>query len=258
MSIRQWLIPVIDYDGRMAEVYDSARTLPLEALDAWRIALAPYLPPPDDLPVLDLGSGTGFFSNALTEWFETGVVGVEPAEGMRRQAARKTTHGKVAYVGGKAEAIPLADGCCGCAWLSTVIHHISDLHACAREMRRVLHPTGPILIRTRFAGRCDDVDLFRFFPEAKAVAEQWWPDVEGTIDAFATAGFRAESLDSVREVTAPSLAAYCEIVRLRADSTLEFLGNDDFARGKRALEAAAARETAPRPIIDRFDLLVLR
>lgn len=251
-------MPKTDYDGRMAEVYDSARTLPLETLEAWRIVLARYLPLPDDLPVLDLGSGTGLFSNAMAEWFDTGVVGVEPAEGMRRQAARKTTHGRVAYVGGKAEEIPLADGCCGCAWLSTVIHHISDLHACAREMRRVLHPTGPILIRTRFAGRCDDVELFRFFPEAKTAAERWWPGVDDAIDAFATAGFRAESLDSVREVTAPSLAAYFEMVRLRADSTLEVLSDDDFARGIRALQAAAARETAPRPIMDRFDLLVLR
>ena len=41
----------------------------------------------------------------------------------------------VAWVGGQAERLPLRDGCCGGAWLSTVIHHLADLPGCARELR---------------------------------------------------------------------------------------------------------------------------
>ena len=70
------------------------------------------------------------------------------------------------YLAGHAAAIPVGDGQCGSAWLSTVIHHIPDLRACARELRRVLHPGERVLIRSAFPGRLDGITLFRFFPEA--------------------------------------------------------------------------------------------
>ncbi len=42
-----------------------------------------------------------------------------------------------------------------------VIHHIPDLGACAQELRRVLRPGGPILIRSAFPGRLDGNSVWR-------------------------------------------------------------------------------------------------
>lgn len=81
---------------------------------------------------------------------------------------------------------------------------------------------------------------FRFFPEARRIAETF-PSVEATVDAFASAGFKMEALESVPQVSAPSMQAFCERVRVRANSTLDPLGADEFARGMRALAKAAAR-----------------
>ena len=245
-----------DYD-RMAADYDRGRGLSPETLEAWRAALGRYLPPETGLPVLDLGSGTGRFAGALAEWFGADVIGVEPSSGMRREARRNASHPRVAYVGGTAESIPFRDGCCDTAWLSTVIHHIENLRACARELRRVLRPRGPVLIRSAFPGRLDGITLFRFFPEAQRFAETC-PSVEATVEAFAYAGFEMESLEAVPQVLAPSLTVFCDRVRLRADSGLASLSDDEFARGMRALERAAAEETTPRPVTDRLDLLALR
>jgi ubiquinone/menaquinone biosynthesis C-methylase UbiE len=250
------MTPRVDYN-QMAAVYDCGRSLSDEALEAWRTALSRYLPSETGMPVLDLGSGTGRFSNALAEWFDAYVIGVEPAEGMRREAQRRITHPRVAYVGGEAERIPLRDGSCDSAWLSTVIHHIGDLPSCARELRRVLRPQGRVLIRSSFPDRHDDILAFRFFPTARKIAETF-PTVEGTVKAFASAGFRMEALESVAQVLAPSLRAFCERVRVRADSTLVALSEDEFARGMEALEKAAAEEMTPTPVVDRLDLLVLR
>jgi ubiquinone/menaquinone biosynthesis C-methylase UbiE len=246
----------VDYN-RMAAVYDCGRALPLEALEAWRVALSRYLPPETGMPVLDLGSGTGRFSNALAEWFDADVIGVEPAEGMRREARRKITHPRVAYIGGEAERIPLRDGSCDSAWLSTVIHHIGDLPGCARELRRVLRPHGRVLIRSSFPERHHDIMAYRFFPATRKMAETF-PTVEATVKVFASAGFRMEALESVAQVLTPSLRAFCERVRVRADSTLDALSDEEFARGMEALEKAAAEETTPTPVIDWLDLLVLR
>jgi ubiquinone/menaquinone biosynthesis C-methylase UbiE len=246
----------IDYDGRIATVYDRGRAVPLDGLAAWRAALAHYLPPASGLPVLDVGAGTGLFAVALAEWFGVDVIAVEPAAAMRREALRRRQHPRVTYLAGHAAAIPVGDGQCGSAWLSTVIHHIPDLHACAHELRRVLHPGERVLIRGAFPGRLDGITLFHFFPEARQIAESF-PSIAATVDAFATAGFAPEMLESVPQVTADSLRAWCKRVRLRADSTLQPLDDDVFARRLAEAERAAAEEPVARPVVDRLDLLVL-
>jgi ubiquinone/menaquinone biosynthesis C-methylase UbiE len=246
----------VDYD-QMAPSYEHGRALPLDALEDWRAALAAYLPPASGLPVLDLGAGTGLFATALATWFDVRVVGVEPSEGMRRHARPARSHPLGAYVGGQAARLPLRDRCCGGAWLSTVIHHLGDLAHCALELRRVLAPGGPLLIRSAFPGRHERITLFWFFPGAQRIAETF-PTVEATVAAFATAGFAFQALRPVPQVSAPSLRASVDRVRLRADSTLKLLSDEEFAKGLAALERAAAAETAPTPVIDHLDLLVLR
>jgi ubiquinone/menaquinone biosynthesis C-methylase UbiE len=246
----------VNYD-QLAASYDRGRGMPLEALEGWRAALAAYLPPASGRPVLDLGAGTGLFAAAIATWFDARVVGVEPFGEMRRQAREAHAHRRVAYVGGEAERLPLREGCCAVAWLSTVIHHLGDLAGCARELRRVLEPGGPVLIRSSFPGRHGGISLFRFFPGAGQIAETF-PTVEATVAAFAAAGFAFQTLQPVPQVSAPSLQAAVERVRLRADSTLKPLSDNEFADGLAALEQAGAAEKIPTPVIDYLDLLVLR
>ena len=219
----------VDYD-QMAASYDRDRALSPEGLEGWRAALTVWLPPTGGLPVLDLGAGTGLFATAIASWFDVAVVA--------------------------AERLPLRDGCCGGAWLSTVIHHLADLPGCARELRRVLRAGGPVLIRSSFPDRHQGISLFRFFPGAGRIADTF-PTVEATVAAFEAAGFSFQALQQVPQVSAPSLRAALERVRLRADSTLQLLPDEEFAQGLAALERAAA-ETTPTPVVDHLDLLVLR
>ena len=55
-----------------------------------------------------------------------------------------------------------------------------------------------------------------------------------------------------------SLADVYERVKLRADTTLQLLSDGEFAEGLRHLEADAAAETAPKLVVTRLGLLVLR
>jgi ubiquinone/menaquinone biosynthesis C-methylase UbiE len=194
-----------DFD-RMAPHYDASRALSRAGLEAWRRALAPFLPPPQGQPIVDLGSGTGQFAEAFARWFGNLVVGVEPSPAMRREAQRKRSHPRIRHLAADAERIPLADGSCGAAWLSTVVHHVGDLSACARELRRVLVPGAPVLVRNAFPGRQLGITLFGYFPEAAAVVETF-PSMSATLDAFSGAGFELERLLSVAQESAPSLAA---------------------------------------------------
>jgi SAM-dependent methyltransferase len=219
-----------------------------------RSALEPYVP--GDGIVLDVGSGTGIFSDAFARWFGVRVVGVEPSERMRVRAARERPHPLVHYVGGAAEQLPVGRGRCRVAWLSTVIHHVSSLETCARELRNALAPGGMVLIRSAFAGRLDHIRLFRYFPPAREVAETF-PSVDATADAFASAGFSVVGLTRVDQEWAPSLRAYADRVRLRADSTLQPLSEAEFSEGFRKLQLDVARAHEPSPVVDGLDLLVL-
>jgi ubiquinone/menaquinone biosynthesis C-methylase UbiE len=254
----------VDYD-RMAPDYLEGRALPPDGMAPWRDEIARWLPEPGDpgrrSPVVDLGAGTGQFAAAIASWFGVRVVAVEPSGGMRVQAVRANAHPRVAWVAGVAERLPLRDGSCALAWVSTVIHHLDDLEAAAAELGRVLRPGAPLLVRQAFPGRLEDVTLYgRYFPGAAAllVAGGGLPTVEQIEAAFGQAGFRVEDLRRVAQVSATSLAAYRDKVRRRADTGLRLLPDDQFAAGLAALDRAVAAETSPVPVVDRLDLLVLR
>jgi ubiquinone/menaquinone biosynthesis C-methylase UbiE len=245
--------------NRIAHVYDSGRAMPLESLSGWRDAVAPLLGGGGRAPLLDLGAGTGMWAEAFARWFGVPVIAVEPAEGMRREALLARAHPGVKLVGGDAERIPLRDGACRAAWLSAVIHHVPDPARCARELRRVVAPGGPVLLRGVFGTRIDPAKLtiYRFFPQAMAVAERF-PKLPAIEAAFAAAGWTVESVTDVPQVSAPSLRAALDRARHRADTTLQGISDADFAAGLVALERAAAAETEPTPVVDRLDLVVLR
>ncbi|MBI5949404.1 MAG: class I SAM-dependent methyltransferase [Chloroflexi bacterium] len=244
----------VDFDQFAAD-YDRGRGIAPVGLEGWHAATAPLLSGVR-APILDLGAGSGQFAYAFAEWFGVPVVAVEPSAGMRRAARGNGPDSRVAIVGGTAGHLPLRDASCGAAWLSTVIHHIPDLAAAARDLRRVLQPGAPVLIRGSFPGRHDGISLFRYFPGAAAVARNF-PTVEETAAAFASAGFAMRSLEAVPQQSAPDLAAVRERVMLRTDTTLRNLPESEFAAGLTAIDAALGRGEGGAPVVDHLDLLVL-
>jgi SAM-dependent methyltransferase len=129
--------------------------------------------------------------------------------------------------------------------------------ATARELRRVLRPQGWVLIRSAFPDRYQPVPRVEFWPAARALLDAF-PSSQRTIAAFTSAGFGFQRLERVRDLLADSLREYLERARVRADSPLRQLPDDEFEEGLRKLERAAALETDPQPVFRPLDLLVLR
>ncbi|MFN8602719.1 MAG: class I SAM-dependent methyltransferase [Candidatus Binatia bacterium] len=241
-----------------AERYAAARGLALDAIAPWREAIAPWLA--RAAPILDGGAGTGQFTNAFRAWFDCDVVALEPAAAMRRTACTLAAGDpRQRWVGGRLEELPLARATCGAAWLSTVVHHVRDLPRCADELRRVLVPGAPVLIRGAFPGRHEGITLLRFFPETMRRLETF-PGVDEVCARFADAGFTRVALHEVAQRSAASLTDYrARVVTGRhADSLLAVLDDGEFARGLARLDDAIAGGPPDAAVHDRLTLLVLR
>jgi SAM-dependent methyltransferase len=246
----------ISYDEPTAAAFKAVRELPRDGLTGWREAVRRHLRPAPGMTVADIGAGTGAFTAAFRDWFAVDVVAVEPSAAMRAQIARTPA---VDVREGDATALPLEDGSADAAWLSLVIHHIPDLPAAAREIRRVLRPGAPVLIRQGFPGRLDGVELVRWFPETARTADTF-PTLAQTCDVFAAAGFRTEALEQVRETFPGSLADFlgqADTFR-RADTTMRGLTEEEFLRGKERLRRAARSGEGSEPRSNVLDLVVLR
>lgn len=245
----------VDYEGPMSRDFNAGRAISSHSAAVWRAALEPHIGQANN--VLDLGSGTGRFAVLIAEWFGANVIGIEPAGAMREVAATSGRHAKVFYVAGRAEQLPLREMSLTAALLSNVYHHVADRRSCASELHRVLRPDGRVLIRGVFARRLGEITMFDHFPEAKAVCEQF-PTMEETVRTFTEAGFEFEAIDRVVQQICSGLKELATRTRLRADTTLALMSDEQFSARQAALEAAAARETEPTPVAETLDLLVLR
>ena len=250
----------ITYDDQTAAEYKAVREVPRDGLGRWRDAVQRHLSPLPGMTVADIGAGTGAFAAAFTDWFGLSVLAVEPSAAMRDQIPRTPA---IQVLEGNASALPLPDESADAAWLSLVIHHIPDLGAAAHEIRRVLRPGAPVLVRGGFSGRYyDRIELVRWFPETARTVDTF-PSVEDACQAFAAAGFRQEALEQVRETYPASLADFLgqvDTFRL-ADTTMRSLTEDEFLCGKERLRRAVrhAEDTAnPETRSNWLDLLVLR
>ena len=257
----------ISYDEQTATAFKAVREVPRDGLSEWRAAVRRHVHPSREKTLVDVGAGTGAFAAAFSDWFGLNVVAVEPSAAMRAQIPRRPS---IRVLEGDASALPLPDESADAAWLSLVIHHVPDLAVAAREIRRVLRPGAPVLIRQGFPDRyeptgnlkLDGIELVRWFPET-ARTMVTFPSLTATCEAFAAAGFRRDALEQVRETYPAGLADFlAQVDTFRyADTTMRDLTDEEFLRGKERLRRAVRRaeDTGnPETRSNWLDLLVLR
>lgn len=245
----------VQYD-QVARDFDKVRDRTPEAQQIWCEQISDYLPAGSVRKIIDVGAGTGIWAHALAKWFSATVYAVEPEDGMREHAMATRPHADIHYVKGTAGSLPLDDNTADAAWMSTVIHQFPDVNETAQELRRVLKPEAPVLIRSSFPGRQDEIELFHLFPGVLKLTETW-PRLGRVITAFEDAGFRFVALERVRE---PTFDSYDELIELlpairRSDTALVDLDEGAWNNGVERIRAA--HEQGQRPWDLGLDLLVM-
>lgn len=109
--------------------------------------------------ILDVGAGTGSYSNALAERGYD-LTALEPSVVMRDQAGEP---GGVKWIEGVAEKLPFESGSFDGAILILCMHHFSDPEVGLAEVRRVAGK-GPVVIFTYDPALLEGPWLFDYFP----------------------------------------------------------------------------------------------
>ncbi|WP_449284919.1 malonyl-ACP O-methyltransferase BioC [Marinobacter sp. PE14] len=105
-----------------------------------------------DLTVLDLGCGTGWFTRKFADFEQIeSLSGLDLSPGMLEQA-RKKGPGKISWIVGDAEHLPLPDRSVDVIFSNLMIQWCDDPRAVLRECRRILRHGGYLMVSTLLDG----------------------------------------------------------------------------------------------------------
>jgi len=248
----------MDYDATdIASNYDLGRDHGPEFLDLWMDVVASHVKDQTIKMILDLGCGTGRFTEALRARFDAEVIGIDPSKKMLEQARRKQLEDRIRYEAGRGESIPLPNKSVDLIFMSMIFHHLDDPALAAQECRRVLRDDGTLFVRTGIHERISSYPYFDFFPASQPILEEVLPTTTFVHEVFETAGFRLVTFELITQEISPSYSAYAEKLAAGADSVLARLSQRDFDDGMRALQAYAAHSDS-KSVFEPIDVFVFR
>jgi ubiquinone/menaquinone biosynthesis C-methylase UbiE len=248
----------MDYDSTdIPATYDRGRDHGPEILRLWMNAVSSHVEGQRISTILDLGCGTGRFSEALAVRFDAEVIGIDPSNKMLDQARRKRHDRRIRYEIGRGESIPLPDKSVDLIFMSMIFHHFDDPALAARECHRVLRDQGTAFLRAGTRERISSYPYVDFFPESLPILEECLPTKTFVREVFEAAGFRTVTFDVITQEIAQSYAAYAEKLSAGADSVLARLSQTDFEAGLEALRSHAAR-IDDQPVFEPIDVFVFQ
>ena len=248
----------MDYDAtEIPRSYDKGRDHGPAVLDLWMNAIASHVEAASVRTILDLGCGTGRFSEALAAHFDAQVIAIDPSKKMLEQAQNKRHDPRVRYMLGSGESIPLHSNSIDLIYMSMIFHHFRDPGSAARECRRVLREGGTAFMRTGTQERIPFYPYLPFFPASRPIMDAVLPTSSFIKDVFVTAGFRLVTLDVITQTIAPNHVVYADKLATGSDSVLAQLSHDEFQAGIDAVRAYASRVNNE-AITEPIDLFVFR
>ena len=245
-----------DYDqSDVSQRYDRARRLDGRMLGLWMQTITNRISPAGVVRILDVGCGTGRFTEPLARAYEATVVGVDPSHKMLLACP---SGGTATYARARADQLPLRAGWGDLVFMSMVWHHLPDKSRAAAELHRVQKPGGHLFIRNSTRDSIDRYFYMRFFPAARKRMEGKLPLRSDLVRDVEQQGYSLIDQGIIHHPRDGSPADYAERIAQRALSDLVALSDSDFEEGLAALRAHCAKDTTPRGLGEDVEFFVFR
>jgi len=239
----------MDYDKTsVAATYDQGRDHGPAFLQQWMDVVAMHMQGRVAKNVLDLGCGTGRFSQGLASRLGAQVIGIDPSSTMLAQARKNLTRTEVIYASGSAEALPLRSESVDMIFISMVFHHFTDQNSAAQECSRVLRQHGRLCLRTASREQIDAYPYVPYFPASRVLLEERLPSLRFQCDLFESVSLRMRFCGLITQQVAANTAEYVSKIAAKADSILIRLSDADFDAGLDALRSNRPDAPVTEPI----------
>jgi ubiquinone/menaquinone biosynthesis C-methylase UbiE len=221
------------YDSTsVPERYHASRAIASADVERWLSLVRDLLPKTTSTSVVvDLGCGTGRFTQPLADRLGMFVIGVDPSLRMLREATRTVATPQVAYREGRAESIPADSSSAALIFMSNAIHHVKDLGPALEEMRRVLQPDGIVFLRNYTLENLESLRYLEFFPEAMQLSREMVWSRSTLVEQFSYGGFDELTQGTIRQEASPDRETYLRKIESRVYSDLALMSDEAFDRG---------------------------
>jgi len=251
------LLAGFDYDHSDIHLcYDASRKLPSKTERLWMEAICEYVSQDAIEAIVDLGCGTGRFTQALSDHFSAHVLGIEPSRKMLAVARQTIVSPRIQFVQGRAQAIPLVDGWADMTFLSMVYHHLQSKEKAIGEIARGMRRGGLLCIRTATLESVHSYLWIRFFPRARQIETARMPSRDGLTAVMRASGLELKGHVVVQQFFAGSLREYLQKISLRGISSLRMLTEAEFRAGLCGFEEYCRENETGEPILEDIDLFV--
>ena len=247
-----------NYDStEIPAAYDRARDHGPEVIDLWMRTIAAHVDDRSITHILDLGCGTGRFSEALADRFNATVIGIDPSVKMLQVAREKQRDARVHYELGSAETIPLSAESVELVFISMSLHHFADRIVAARECRRVLRKNGSVVVRTGTREQIPSYPYVPFFKSSRSLLEETLPGSADIRAIFAAGDLHPVASKTIPQTIAADWTLYAEKLAAGGDSVLARLSQQDFDDGLAAVRRHAASD-GRQPVVELIDFFVFK
>jgi ubiquinone/menaquinone biosynthesis C-methylase UbiE len=247
----------MDYDKTsISSSYDRARQYKSTTLSKWMNHIRSAVPDTQISHIVDLGCGTGRYSSALADLFEASVTGLDPSKNMLQKAISNRTDDSVTYEVAHAENLPLEDDSVDLVFMSNVYHHLQDPEVTVRECRRILRHPGYVVLRNSTSDQVDSFPYVGLFPGIEEIIGHYQPASRDVVSLFSSNKIDLVTHQVISHPMAENWNTLLEKAKLRADSLLVRLSDENYESGIEALKRQAATTRNQGPVNVNIDLFV--
>jgi SAM-dependent methyltransferase len=219
----------MNYDKfEINKIYNKSRLLPDETMKLWIDKILDVLKGVEIRKILDLGCGTGRFTDSLSKALNVPVFGVDASIKMIQSS---NPSNNCFFLIGSADSIPFFNGTFDLIYLSMVYHHINNLEKFYGELRRVSKSNRYFIIRNSTSDLFNEVRYLKYFPSAVELNKKRIPSKQNFIDFSEKNGYALVKHEIVFQKFAESLKEYADKISLRSLSDLSMISDNDFITG---------------------------